>query len=263
MRLRTEPVELRGLLTKIKQAVCVSVRGIQLPGIYGAEVNEKLAISSEQLRRVAAELEQNGHSEIRLEALVELFLHFCNGVLSSMERTEFLVKVNADENNLRATASNEKNWAMAWAIGMEPIRQESLKSMRRDIRKIDDTLKEDSYAFKVAMVLLVSEEVGPYVDRIATFVGYPRSLVQVIASRLQKAEIWHDDEVRCKPWFDPKTGGMAFRLALMTGRGWLTRAWSEHDRDYRYFVDPSMRHAMDQCEGYGSEWPHAMEQFLG
>jgi hypothetical protein len=50
------------------------------------------------------------------------------------------------------------------------------------------------------MVLLTSELVGPYVDRIATFVGYPLGLVQVVAARLREARIWETDEVRCESW---------------------------------------------------------------
>lgn len=57
---------------------------------------------------------------------------------------------------------------------------------------MDETLAEDSYTFQAAMVLLASELVGPYSDRVATFVGYPPSLVQVIAVRLEEAKIWEN-----------------------------------------------------------------------
>jgi hypothetical protein len=60
------------------------------------------------------------------------------------------------------------------------------------------------------MVLLASELVGPYIDRIATFLGYPPGLVQVMAARLQEAKVWESDEVRCESWFDPKKGGHGF-----------------------------------------------------
>jgi len=43
----------------------------------------------------------------------------------------------------------------------------------------------------------MSELVGPYVDRIATFLRYPRSLVQVMEARFQEAKIWEGDGRVC------------------------------------------------------------------
>jgi hypothetical protein len=96
------------------------------------------------------------------------------------------------------------------------------------------TLAEDSYTFQAAMVLLASGLVGPYVDRIAKFVGYPCGLVQVIGARLQEAKIWERDEVRCEEWFDPKKGAIAFVLDLSVAEGRLMRTWSEEKNQYAY-----------------------------
>jgi hypothetical protein len=84
------------------------------------------------------------------------------------------------------------------------------------------------------MVLLASELVGPYVDRVATFLGYPRSLVQVIAARLYEARIWEDDEVRSEKRFDPEMGGSAPMADLMVAEGLLIRRWSEEDQQFAY-----------------------------
>ena len=110
----------------------------------------------------------------------------------------------------------------------------ALRGMRRDVWNMDGTLAEDSYTFRAAMVLLASELVGPYVDRIVTFLEYPPGLVQVMAARLQEAKIWESDEVRCESWFDPKKGALAFLLDLMVAEGKLIRAWSEEKRQYAY-----------------------------
>jgi hypothetical protein len=40
----------------------------------------------------------------------------------------------------------------------------------------------------------------------ATFLGYPRSLVRVIAARLHEARIWEPDKVDCESWFEPDKG---------------------------------------------------------
>jgi hypothetical protein len=220
--------------TVIEEAISVSVQAVQVPGIADAELRSA-SLSSKQLQRVAAQIEQHGHSELRLSAEVELFLRISNtDVLSSIEPTAFRVGVDADEDDLRAVASNEKDWGRAWERGIEPIKQAALQGMRRDVWNMDETLAEDSYTFQAAMVLLASELVGPYVERIATFVGYSPGLVQVIAARLQEAKIWEGDKVCCESWFDPKKGAMAFMLDLLVAEGKVIRRWSEEKKQYVY-----------------------------
>jgi hypothetical protein len=233
-KLMNKLTDLSRIRTVMDEAVSVALQGIQLPGIADAAL-KGAALSLEQLQWVAAQLEQHGHGEIKLVAEVELFLRISNtDVLSSIECTEFLVRVTADENDLHAVASNEKDWGMAWERGIEPIKQATLQDMRTDVWNLDETLAEDSYTFQAAMVLLASGLVGPYVDRIAKFVGYPCGLVQVIGARLQEAKIWERDEVRCEEWFDPKKGAIAFVLDLCVAEGRLMRTWSEEKNQYAY-----------------------------
>ena len=97
-----------------------------------------MAISSKQLQRIAAQLERNGHSEIRLQAEVELFLRVSNSdVLSSIECTDFRVLANANDNAVCAVASSEKDCGQAWERGIEPIKQAALQGMRRDVWNMD------------------------------------------------------------------------------------------------------------------------------
>jgi len=227
-------MDLDRIRTVIEEALAVSVQGVQLPGIAEAGVR-KAALSSAQLQRVANELDQNGQGEIRFSADVELFLRVSNtDVLGSIECTGFRVRLNADGNDLRAVASTDKDWGMAWERGIEPIKQAALQGMRRDVWNMDETLAENSYTFQAAMVLLASELVGPYFDRIATFVGYPLALVQVIAARLQEARIWEGDEVRGEGWFDPQKGPIAFMLDLLVAEGKFVRTWSKAKKQYVY-----------------------------
>ena len=86
------------------------------------------------------------------------------------------------------------------------------------------------------MALFASELVGPYSDRIATFLGYPSALVQVMAARLQEAKIWQDDHVHCESWFDPEKGAVAFMLDLMVAEGQFVRRWSEEKKQYSYYL---------------------------
>jgi hypothetical protein len=106
--------------------------------------------------------------------------------------------------------------------------------MKEDVWRMDATLAENSNAFRAAMVLLASEFVGPYVDRIATLLGYISSMVQVIAARLYEARIWDDDQVRSEPWFDPQKGKVAFLLDVLVAQGLLIRCWSEEKKQFAY-----------------------------
>jgi hypothetical protein len=231
---RRELMDLEKIGTVIKEALSVSVQGIQLPGIVGAEIKNG-GITSKQVQRIAAQLEQDGHSEIKLSAEVELYLRISNtDVLSSIDCADFCVLLSADENALHAVASSEKDWGRAWERGIEPIKQAALQGMHRDVWNMDGTLAEDSYTFHAAMVLLASELVGPYVNRVSTFLNYPLGLVQVVGARLQEAKIWEGDEVSCERWFDPKKGTLAFLLDLMVAEGKLMRAWSADKKQYAY-----------------------------
>jgi hypothetical protein len=229
-------MDLINLRMLLEEALSVSVREIQLPGIVDAAVRNE-SVSSVQVQRVAAQLEQRGYAETTLSVEVELFLRVSNNeLLGCIERTDFCVTLNAGENDLRATASTHKDWAMAWERGMEPIKQAALEGMRRDAWNMDTTLAEDSYTFQAAMVLLASELIGPYVDRIATFLGYPLGLVQVMATRLYDAKIWEREsgEVHCESWFDPQKGCVNFILDLMVAQGEIIREWSEETKAYAY-----------------------------
>jgi hypothetical protein len=220
--------------TLIEEALSVSVQGIQLPGIYGAEMRN-VPISSKQLQRAAAQLQQHGHGEIKLSAEVELFLRISNtDALSSIEHAVFQVQVSIEKNDLRAVASSNKDWAQAWERGIEPIKQATLQGVRRDVWNMYGTLAEDSYTCQAAMVLLASELVGPCADRIATFLEYPLDLVRVIGARLHEAKIWEDDEVHYESWSDPQKGAVAFLLDLMVAEGELIRKWSGEKKQYAY-----------------------------
>jgi len=154
--------------------------------------------------------------------------------LSSIEHAVFQVQVSIEKNDLRAVASSNKDWAQAWERGIEPIKQATLQGVRRDVWNMYGTLAEDSYTCQAAMVLLASELVGPYADRIATFLEYPLDLVRVIGARLHEAKIWEDDEVHYESWSDPQKGAVAFLLDLMVAEGELIRKWSGEKKQYAY-----------------------------
>jgi hypothetical protein len=133
-------------------------------------------------------------------------------------------------------ASSDTNWELAWEHGIEPIKQAALQAMKSTVWNLDATLVEDTYTFKAAMVLLVSEMVGPYTNRVATFLGYPVGFVQVIAARLIESGIWDKDEVSSEPWLDPLKGHVSFMLDLTVAEGKLTGRWSEEKGQRNYYL---------------------------
>jgi hypothetical protein len=56
-----------------------------------------------------------------------------------------------------------------------------------------------------------------------SFLGYRRSLVQVVAVRLQQAEIWYGNQVRSNSSVDPEQGQTALLLDLMVAEGTIIR----------------------------------------
>jgi hypothetical protein len=229
-----ESPDLDRIRVTIEESLAVALGAVQFPGIVNAEL-KRASLSSKHLQGAATKLARNGHCSLRVAAEVEVFLRISNSdVLSSIEHMEFVVLAKMSESKLCAVATNEQDWRITWERGMEGIKDPALQGIRRDIWKMDDSLAEDSHTFRAAMVLLTSELVGPYIDRIATFVGYPRAIVQVIAARLQEAKIWEGNEVRCESWFDARIGAAAFLLDLMVAEGQLVRRWSQERDQYTY-----------------------------
>jgi len=225
-------MNIKMLRTAIEEAVSVPVSSIDLPGIVDAVV-KRVAISP--MQKLATQLEQDSQTEVRLSTEVEFFLRISNAdVLSSIQCLPFRVKVRTDEIGPQAVARAEESWAAAWEKGIEPIKQAALQSMKEDVWNMDPALAEDSSTFQAAMILLASELVGPWSDRIAAFLGYPTALVEVAAARLYEARIWENAEVRCEKWFDPEKGGLAFMLDLMIAEGTMIRRWSEEDQQFAY-----------------------------
>jgi hypothetical protein len=87
---------------------------------------------------------------------------------------------------------------------------------------------------RTAMVLLASDFVEPYPDRVATFLGYPVSLVQVIATRLTEARIWEGYEIHCERWYDPQHGRVSFIIDVMIATGHIIRVWMEEKNQHGY-----------------------------
>jgi hypothetical protein len=227
-------IDLEQIRRVIQDTLTVFVRGIKVPGIAEAALR-KAALSLRKLQSIAAQLERHSYGEINVSAEVELFLRMSSmEALLSIESAEFLIKLNRESDDVIATVSTEKDWETAWERGIEAIKDPALQSLRTDVRNMTEIIDESDYGFQAAMVLFASELVGPYEGCLASFLGYPRCLVQVMAARLQEAKIWEGEYVNCGEWFDPQTGTIAFMLDLRVAEGKMIRTWSQERKRYLY-----------------------------
>lgn len=95
----------------------------------------------------------------------------------------------------------------------------TLKRLNLELKRFDIT--PDSKAYVPALVLICSAFKGPNADRIANFIGRPRSEVRVIGNRLRDNLVWLGNKVNCD-WFG-KDGGVAFMCDVCVAQGLLAR----------------------------------------
>ena len=89
----------------------------------------------------------------------------------------------------------------------------TLESLQQQLEAVDRLLKgrdhEDIY--RCAIVLMASVVIGNDVEHLAAFTQYPREFLNAISTRMQEAELWVDDLIRCEHWND-KNGKNRFDL---------------------------------------------------
>ena len=106
----------------------------------------------------------------------------------------------------------------------------TLEEIKKDVAEIvgkDLTEDEDDIAFKASVVLLSSAVVGPSIERLAKFTGYPRSLISEFSKRLRENGIWKGGKIYAN-WLDPH-GGVDFICDSMVAVGWMARSKGEDD----------------------------------
>lgn len=82
----------------------------------------------------------------------------------------------------------------------------TLESLQQQLEAVDRLLKgrdhEDIY--RCAIILTASGVIGNDVERLAAFTRYPLEFLNGISTRMQEAELWVGDLVRCDHWNDEK-----------------------------------------------------------
>jgi hypothetical protein len=84
-------------------------------------------------------------------------------------------------------------------LGMEDLTLEQIKS---EVRHLDPALKEDHPAFSTAVVLIAAAfAVGPEIDELVLFTGYPEAIISEIARRMRASGLWSEQGVETEHWF--------------------------------------------------------------
>ena len=219
----------------IEEAITRCVSSIMFQGIEGAKVTN-VEISPGQLREVAFQFEEYGKGKLVAHADIAFCIRIPNvDVLRSDQRLPFRVSLVEGHKGPEASAIPADGWESAWQKGLEPIRQAALASMKDYVHTVSAAV-EGTYSFQAALILVASEILGPYPGRIATFLGYPVAVVQVVGDRLHEAGIWTADEVRNEGWSDPLSGYTNATLDVMVAQGRLRRRWSEGDQQFQYYA---------------------------
>lgn len=100
--------------------------------------------------------------------------------------------------------------------------ENQIKTVRDIVKKLDPKIKEDDSAFKAAMVLVASAQVGPNTDKVARRAKLPRALVRKYGKRLRHQGIWRGRKIACE-WFDKTSGGTAFWCDVCVAEGLMNR----------------------------------------
>lgn len=97
----------------------------------------------------------------------------------------------------------------------------TLKRLKTEVRKVTGCQDEGKDDFKAGVCLLAALQVGANADFVATYTGYPRSLVRVFAKRLRENGIWKGSQT-CADWFG-KDGGISFCCDVNVALGLMRR----------------------------------------
>ena len=101
-----------------------------------------------------------------------------------------------------------------------------IDKIRAEVKKMDPNLDARTFAFKAAVCLLSALQVGPDVDKVAEFTGFPRKTVNEFAERLIEGGVWKDGKTCCE-WFEKDNGGIAFWMDVCVAQGLMQRHQSQ------------------------------------
>jgi hypothetical protein len=110
-----------------------------------------------------------------------------------------------------------------------------LDETKAKILELEPAYDPTSPRFRTAVVLMAATFViGPNVDLLVKFTGYPKTDVADIARRMRASDLWSEDEVDSDDWFyGNKIWDLYFQLHCLVAEG-LIRAYRNADGQILY-----------------------------
>jgi hypothetical protein len=137
--------------------------------------------------------------------------------MSKMEKTNLDLLLEASFKN--CTGPLKERLARK---GNLTISEFMLDHVKIGIQELHPELEPKDREFRTAVILMAAAfVVGPYVDRLVQFTGYPLPYVAGIARRMQASGLWANGKVRIDNWFDGENVTMVFWADCMVADGVL------------------------------------------
>jgi hypothetical protein len=127
--------------------------------------------------------------------------------------------------------------------GNQTISEFLLEHVKIGIRELDPELDPESPEFRTAVILMAAAYlVGPDVDLLVQFTGYPMSVVSDIAHRMRANGLWSDVQARTEGWFegDKVTGVFWLDCLVADGEVYVERA--ANGEELYCLFDPEPKH---------------------
>jgi len=85
---------------------------------------------------------------------------------------------------------------------MGTIETVSFKTIVSDLERAEPYLvgHEEQDDYRCAVLLLAALQIGTSIEQLTHFTKYPRQFVSRVYERMQEAELWVGDQVRCDHW---------------------------------------------------------------
>ena len=100
--------------------------------------------------------------------------------------------------------------------GSQTTSEFPLEQLKAAIQELDPDIDPESPGFREAIILMAAGYlVGPRVDLLVQFTGYPMTVVDDIAHRMRASGLWGDSEVRTERWWDDRFTGVFWADCLV------------------------------------------------
>jgi len=156
-------------------------------------------------------------------------LHDVEHGVESRDRDLWRVRLTHTNGKVGAELLSHQAWNPRWLDSLAKQRDIFHRYVERSLG-----VRTNAPIFEGCAILLASELVGPYVDRVAALTGLERSAVERVSLRLRTAEIWGANTVHWQRWYEKPDGRWNFLFDYSVAVGRITRTWSDEVGDYYY-----------------------------